>query len=145
MEARTMNSPENEKLKNNARLAENNSNNTKNERDSIMENKENKLVENKPENSVKTGTTSVQSMTLEEAIRIFKSSKPKEKALEDAPKSTEVPEKDAENTKMFQLKIQKKVKKTMKSAIKNHQRSINSKREKVEILLGVRKSQSLDH
>ena len=91
-----MNSPENEKLKNNARLAENNSNNTKNERDSIMENKENKLVENKPENSVKTGTTSVQSMTLEEAIRIFKSSKPKEKALEDAPKSTEVPEKDAE-------------------------------------------------
>ena len=39
-----MNSPENEKLKNNARLAENNSNNTKNERDSIMENKENKLV-----------------------------------------------------------------------------------------------------
>lgn len=96
MEDRIMNSPENKKLENNSKLVGNNSNNTKNERDSIMESKENKLVENKPENSVKTGTTSVQSMTLEEAIRIFKSSKPKEKALEDAPKSTEVPEKDAE-------------------------------------------------
>ena len=96
MEDRTMNSPENKKLENNTKLLGNNSNNTKNERDSIMESKENKLVENKPENSIKTGTTKAQSMTLEEAIRIFKSSKPKEKALEDAPKSTEVPEKDAE-------------------------------------------------
>ena len=91
-----MNSPENEKLKNNARLAENNSNNTKNERDSIMENKENKLVENKTENSVTIGSTKAQSMTLEEAIRIFKSSKPKEKALAETKKNTETPEVKAE-------------------------------------------------
>ena len=102
-----MNSPENEKLKNNARLAENNSNNTKNERDSIMESKENKLVENKPENSIKTGTTNGQTMTLEEAIRIFKSSKPKEKALAETKKNTETPEvkaEKAENTSTSETK-----------------------------------------
>ena len=37
-----MNSPENKKLENNSKLVGNNSNNTKNERDSIMESKENK-------------------------------------------------------------------------------------------------------
>ena len=102
-----MNSPENEKLKNNARLAENNSNNTKNERDSIMENKENKLVENKTENSVTIGSTKAQSMTLEEAIRIFKSSKPKEKALAETKKNTETPEvkaEKAENTSTSETK-----------------------------------------
>ena len=101
MENRTMNSPENKKLENNTKLLGNNSNNTKNERDSIMESKENKLVENKPENSIKTGTTNAQTMTLEEAIRIFKSSKPKEKALAETKKNTETPEvkaKKAENT-----------------------------------------------
>ena len=102
-----MNSPENKKLENNTKLVGNNSNNTKNEKDSIMESKENKLVENKPENSVKTGTTSVQSMTLEEAIRIFKSSKPKEKALAETKKNTETPEvkaEKAENTSKRETK-----------------------------------------
>jgi ribosomal protein S21 len=74
----------------------NSSNNTKNERDSIMENKENKLVENKTENSVTIGSTKAQSMTLEEAIRIFKSSKQKEKALAETKKNTETPEVKAE-------------------------------------------------
>lgn len=101
-----MNSPENKKLENNTKLV-GNSSNTKNERDSIMESKENKLVENKPENSIKTGTTKAQSMTLEEAIRIFKSSKQKEKALAETKKNTETPEikaEKAENTSTSETK-----------------------------------------
>ena len=72
-----------------------------------MENKENKLVENKTENSVTIGSTKAQSMTLEEAIRIFKSSKPKEKALAETKKNTETPEikaEEAESTSTSETK-----------------------------------------
>ena len=139
---------ENKEIKKNgnaANLAGNDTGITKNERDSIMESKENKLVENKPENSVKTGTTSVQSMTLEEAIRIFKSSKPKEKALEDAPKSTEVPEKDAEKHENVSAKNPEKGKEDYEVGYQKPPKKHQFQKGKVEILLGVRKSQSLDH
>ena len=114
MAVRTMNSPENEKLKNNARLAENNSNNTKNERDSIMENKENKLVENKTENSVTIGSTNAQSMTLEEAIKAFKAAKSKQQALEKAKKNTENSEIKAEKAENTEISSKNEIKKNEK-------------------------------
>lgn len=93
---------------NNSKLVKNNSNDTQQqERDITMKHQVNKTVENKTENTVKTCTTSAQQMTLEEAIRIFKASKPKEKALAETKKNTETPEvkaEKAENTSKREIK-----------------------------------------
>ena len=92
---------------NNTKLMGNNSNNTINERDITMKKQVNKPVENKTENSATTGSTKAQSITLEEAIRIFKSSKQKEKSLAETKKNTETPEvkaEKAENTSKRETK-----------------------------------------
>ena len=151
MENKAMENKEIIKNTNNTKLMENNSNNTINERDITMKKQVNKTVENKTENSATTGSTKAQSITLEEAIKAFKAAKSKEQALEKTKKIQKIlrlKPKKLKRQKLLQkvrLKKLKKVKMTMTSAIKNHQRSINFRREKVEILLGVRKSQSLDH
>ena len=107
MEGKTMNNNEIEKIGNNTKLMENNSNNTINERDITMKKQVNKTVENKTENSATTGSTKAQSITLEEAIKAFKAAKSKEQALAETKKNTETPEvkaEKAENTSKRETK-----------------------------------------
>ena len=107
MEGKTMNNNEIEKIGNNTKLMENNSNNTINERDITMKKQVNKTVENKTENSATTGSTKAQSITLEEAIKAFKAAKSKEQALEKTKKNSENSEikaEKAENTSKSETK-----------------------------------------
>ena len=114
MEGKTMNNNEIEKIGNNTKLMENNSNNTINERDITMKKQVNKTVENKTENSATTGSTKAQSITLEEAIKAFKAAKSKEQALEKTKKNSENSEIKAEKAEKTEIASKSETKKTEK-------------------------------